>query len=261
MDFTNKQHIITTLKKGVRLDGRKPLDFRPITIECGLIATAEGSARVRCGDTEILAGIKMAVGTPYPDTPDRGVLSINGELLAISNPNFEQGPPSIESIELARVIDRGIRESKTIDDHALCISPKEFVWMVNVDLCPLNTDGNLIDVGALAAIAALKSTRIPKHEGKTVDYKTKTDERLPVNESLPIPVTIIKIGDLLLVDPTADEFAVADARLTVTTEADGTICSMQKGGEGSLTLDEVGQMITISTEKAKELRKLLLASI
>lgn len=260
MAYTSKEHIIAALKKGVRLDGRKPDEFRKVTIEAGFIATAEGSARVRCGDTEILAGVKMAVGKPYADTPDSGVLMVGAELLAISNPNFEQGPPSTESIELARVIDRGIRESKTIDDHALCITPGEYVWMVNVDLCPLNTDGNLIDIGALAAIAALKNTRMPKRDGQKVEYGNLTDESLPV-EGLPLPITVVKIGDVLLVDPSADEFAVADARLTVTTEEDGTICALQKGGDSALTLDEVDQIIDLSTKKAKELRHLLVKAL
>src|SRR4051812_34648595 len=130
MGYTSKEHIVNALKKGMRLDGRTPHQFRTITVETGLLATAEGSARVKCGDTELLAGVKMALGKPYSDTPDSGVLMVGAELLPLSNPLFEQGPPSTESIELARVIDRGIRESKTIDDHKLCVRPGELVWMV-----------------------------------------------------------------------------------------------------------------------------------
>jgi exosome complex component RRP42 len=256
MAYVSKEHILAALKKGVRLDGRAPDQFRPLTIKTGTIETAEGSAIVRCGDTEVIVGVKMAVGKPYSDRPNSGTLMVGAELLPMSNPLFEQGPPSTESIELARVIDKGIRESKSIDETALCITPGEQVWMVNVDLCPLNTDGNLIDVGALAAIAALKTTRLPKLENGTVDYKTKTDARLPV-EGTPIPVTIVKIGDVLLVDPTNEEFAVADARLTIITEEDGTICALQKGGDSALSLQEVSDMIDLATLKAKELRTVL----
>jgi exosome complex component RRP42 len=260
MSYTSKEHIIASLKKGHRLDGRKPDQFRKITIETGFIATAEGSARVKCGDTEILAGVKMGMGKPYPDTPNSGVLMVGAELLPISNPLFESGPPSTESIELARVIDRGIRESKTIDANSLCIKPGEQVWMVNVDLCPLNTDGNLIDLGALAAIAALKTTHMPAVVDGKVDYHQHTDEQLPVN-GVPIPITVIKVGDMLLVDPTADEFAIADARLTVTTQEDGSLCALQKGGESSLTIAEISTMIDLAGVKAKELRDLLVKSI
>lgn len=260
MAFTSKEHIVSSLKKGVRLDGRKPLEFRPISIKTNCIATAEGSALVRCGDTEVLAGVKMAAGTPYADTPNSGVLSVNAELLPISNPLFESGPPSIESIELARVIDRGVRESKCIDVDALCIKAGEKVWMVNVDLCPLNTDGNLVDIGGLAVIAALKNTRLPTLVDGKADYHKKTDERLPVS-SIPLPITIVKIGDVLLIDPTYDELQVAEARLTVTTEENGTICSLQKGGDGPLTIDEVSKMLDIAADKAKELRAILVKAL
>jgi len=260
MGYKSKEHIITALKKGVRLDGRKSDEFRPITIVTNTIETAEGSAHIKCGNTELLAGVKMSTGTPYPDTPNSGVLIVGAELLPLSNPMFEQGPPTIESIELARVIDRGIRESKTIDDKALCITQGELVWMVNVDICPLNTDGNLIDLGALAAIAALKSTRLPKLVNKKADYHNKTNDYLPV-KSVPIPVTVVKVGEILLVDPSEDELSIADARLTVTTEEDGTICALQKGGDGSLTEAEVSTMIDIATEKAGELRAILMKAL
>ncbi len=255
--FAAKEHIISALKKGVRLDGRKPDEYRPLSIETNVSATAEGSAKVTCGDTVIIAGVKMNTGTPYPDTPEEGVLIVNGELSPISNPRFEPGPPSIESIELSRVIDRGIRESKTIDVKNLCVRPRELVWLVNVDLNPLNADGNLIDMGALAAIAALKSTFVPKLVNDKPDYKgEKSKDKLPISV-VPIPVTVVKVGETLLVDPTDEEMDVADCRLTVTTEEDGTICAMQKGGEGTLKIEDVEKMLDLATVKAKELRSIL----
>ena len=112
-----RKHIIGLLKAGTRLDGRKLNDYRkPIQIDYGVVMTANGSARVKIGDTEVIAGIKLEVGTPYPDNPDEGTIMANVELLPLSSPDFETGPPDIKSIELARaVIDRGIRESKAID--------------------------------------------------------------------------------------------------------------------------------------------------
>ncbi|RME32235.1 exosome complex protein Rrp42 [Candidatus Woesearchaeota archaeon] len=251
-----KEHISAALKKGVRLDGRKLDEFRPITIETGTVATAEGSAHLRCGETEIIAGIKLAVGTPYPDRPDSGTLMVNAELRPISNPEFEIGPPSIESIEVSRVIDRTIRESGTIDEKKLCITPGEQVWMVNVDVVPLNTDGNLIDLGCLASVAALKNTKLPRLEDGVVNYKELTQEGLPLSEE-PIAVTVVKIGENFLVDPTQGEFDVADARLTVGSLADGTLCALQKGGDASLTPEDIDRMVDIALATAKKLRKLL----
>ena len=149
------------LEKGKRLDERGLLDTREIKIEQGLIEKAEGSARVLLGKTEVLVGVKVGLGEPFPDTPNDGVLTVNAELVPLASPNFEPGPPDENSIELARVVDRGIRESKCVDTEKLCIEPGKKVFVVFVDIYVLNHDGNLIDAAALAAMAALINTKMP----------------------------------------------------------------------------------------------------
>src|SRR3989338_6030949 len=101
-----KRYVASLLAEGKRLDGRKPLEYRqPITIQYGFVRTAEGSAKVTIGETEVIAGVKMEIGEPYPDTPDQGTIIVGAELLPLSNPEFELGPPGIQAIELARVVD------------------------------------------------------------------------------------------------------------------------------------------------------------
>ena len=65
-----KQHIITSLRENTRIDGRRREDFREIVVEYGISGSAEGSARVRIGGTEVLAGVKISVEKPYPDTQE-----------------------------------------------------------------------------------------------------------------------------------------------------------------------------------------------
>src|SRR4030066_1930553 len=144
-----------SMDTGKRLDGRGLTDYREFTIEEGLIERAEGSARIRLGKTEVLVGVKIETGEPFPDTPNDGVLTVNAELVPFASPNFEPGPPDENSIELARIVDRGIRESHMIDTSKLCIEPGKNVFVVFVDVYVLNHDGNLIDASALAAVAAL----------------------------------------------------------------------------------------------------------
>lgn len=257
MDEALKEHMNEALRKGVRLDGRKLDEFRPITLKTGVVATAEGSCQITCGETVMIVGVKMEVGTPYADRPDSGTMMVNAELRPISNPAFEVGPPGDEAIEVARVIDRSIRESKAIDEKSLCIRPAEKAWIVNIDICPINHDGNLIDVGALAAVAALKDARMPALDEHThADYHKHTDERLKLAHT-PITVTVVKIGENLLVDPTDEEMRVADGRLTVASLEDGTICAMQKGGSAPLSLEELERMLDLAIATGKELRKLL----
>jgi len=253
-DFKN--HIVKALSKNVRLDGRKNDEFRKITIEKNVTCNAEGSAKVTCGDSEVIVGVKMAMGTPYPDKPDEGVLMTGAELHQMSNPDFEGGPPSIVAIEIARVIDRGIRESGTIDTKKLCIKEGEEVWMVCLDISPINMDGNLMDLGALAGIIALKEAKFPEMKDGKPDYKTLSKNPLPISKS-PIEVTVSKIGDSFLVDLTYEEEKFVDARLTVAVLKDDTICAMHKGGDSPLTEDEIFKMVELAIKKSKELRKLI----
>ena len=252
-----KDHIIKLFTSDTRLDGRKFTEYRkPFKVETGFTNTAEGSARVILGKTEVLAGVKMEIMEPYPDTPDEGSIMIGAELLPLSNPEFELGPPGMQAIELARVVDRGIRESKCIDFKKLCVTEGEKAWVIVVDICPINDAGNLLDASALAAVAAIKAAKFPKFDGEKIDYKEKTNKSVELGD-LPMSVTVIKIGDKYLVDPDSDEEKAVDARLTVASLSDGTLCAMQKGGDCPLTAEDIDKMVDIGVEKGKELRKLV----
>jgi exosome complex component RRP42 len=251
-----KQHILKSLQENLRYDGRKPLDFRKATVEYNVTKNAEGSARVKFGDTEVMCGVKMEIGSPYPDTPDDGNMMVNAELLPMSSPEFEAGPPDAVSVEVARVVDRIIRESKAIDTKKLLITKAEKCWVVNIDIVTINAAGNLIDASCLAALAALRTAVFPEYDGTRIDYKKQTKTKVPMLKT-PIGVTVSKLENHFLVDPTDEEEKVADARLTVGITEDGRICAMQKGGDMALTIDDVDTMIGIAIDKTAELRKVL----
>jgi len=246
-----KNHIIEMLKEGKRLDGRGPGDVREISVETNAIESADGSAIVKYGNTEVIVGVKMIPGTPFGDTPAKGVLTTGAELIPMAHPLFESGPPSEDAIELARVVDRGIRESGMVDVDKLCIKEGEEVWMCFIDIYALNYDGNLFDAASLAAVAALKSTVIPAEQ-----YKKGNNAPLPTT-CTPISVTAAKIGNTLILDPNFDEEQISSARLTITTDDDGNYRAMQKGGKGSMTLDELTQCLDMSRDKGKEIRKII----
>ncbi len=255
--IVNKNTISELAQQQKRLDGRNLGEYRqPITISTGISWTAEGSAKVQIGDTVVMAGVKMAIEKPYNDTPEEGGIMVNAELLPLSSAEYEPGPPGKKAIELARVIDRGIREAKAIDMKKLCITPGEKAWFITIDIITINDAGNLFDAAGLAALAALKSAKYPVVDPETgaIDYKAKTDKSLPLLKE-PLPVTIYKISGSLLVDPTSEEEEAYDARLTIASDEKGTVSALQKGGEIPLTITEVSAMIDIALEKATFLRK------
>lgn len=251
----NVEHISKAIETNVRYDGRKRDEYRKITIEYDVSATAEGSAMVTCGDSQVIAGIKMGLATPYDDVPDQGMLMVDVGLLPLSSPKFEAGPPGIDSIELARVTDRGIRESHAIDMKQLCVKEGEKVWSVSIDICTINADGNMFDLASLAAIAAIKNAKFPELDANgKVDYKKKSKKSLPLQHT-PISVTVWKLKDKLVVDPTSVEEDLFESRLTINFIEDGQICAMQKGGEGTLTKEDVLEMTKLAKKKSEELRK------
>ncbi|MFT4250109.1 MAG: RNA-binding protein [Candidatus Woesearchaeota archaeon] len=251
---SQKEHLEEALAQNIRTDGRELLEFREITIEKGVSSTAHGSARLVAGEAEIIAGVKVDVGTPYPDSPDEGSLMVSAEMLAMSSRQFEGGRPGMESIEPARVIDRTIRESKSIDTKKLCIKSGEKIWMVMVDISPIAYDGNMIDLGAMAALAALQDAKMPELDKDANPQLEKLSKNpIPMNHE-PIAVTVFKYKDMLLVDPTEAEEKFYDARLTVGVLEDGTPCALQKGGAAPLSVDEIDEIIKIAQKQAKKLR-------
>jgi len=233
------------------------MDYREIKVEQGIIERAEGSARVLLGRTEVLVGIKIEIGQPFSDTPNEGVLTVNTELVPLASSTFEPGPPDENSIEIARVVDRGIRESKAIDLEKLCIEPGKTVFIVFVDVYVLNHDGNLIDASALAALAALLNTKMSNYEIKEGEVKIKPGHTpLPIRRH-PITVTFAKINDKLVVDPWLEEEQIMDARLSMAIDDDGNICAIQKGGSGYFAPEQVLEVAKIAREKAEEMHKKL----
>ncbi len=248
-----KYTLETLLAKKVRLDGRRLDEFRSIQVQPGYIERAEGSALVRLGNTMVLAGVKMDIVAPFPDTPNEGVLMVHAEFVPLASPTFEPGPPDENAIELARLVDRSLREVRAVALDKLVLEPGKHVWRVFIDIYVLDHDGNLYDASMLASMAALMVTRIPApvktEEGYVVD-RTRYTGLLPINHRV-VSVTIAKLAGRLIVDPTFEEEQVADARLFIAVTDDGRIAGMQKTGMGAFTEQEVHQAVRIALAKSK----------
>ncbi len=252
-----KQYVTKLLEKGKRVDGRGLLDSRPIQIIPNVVKKAEGSAMVKWGDTVVLAGVKAQLGSPFPDTPNDGVITVNAEISPISSPTNESGPPGPRTVELARVVDRGIRESKVLPmkDPKLCVIPGKKVWIIFVDIYILDDGGNLFDAAALGAIAAIANTRIKKvvidEDLEEVTLLEET-EPLPRNGSV-VSLTFAKIENTIVYDPNLIEDRGKDARFSLALTDKGIVCSMQKGESGIFTQEEFTKILDQSSALAAPL--------
>ena len=249
-----REAYMALLKKGLRPGNRDLVTPRKVEIEVGVIEKAEGSALVKLGDTQVMAGVKVDVGTPFKDTPNQGVLTVHAEFVPLASPLFEPGPPDENAIELARVIDRSLREVGAVDLESLVIRPGEKVWVVWVDLYILDHNGNLFDASMLSAMAALMTTRLPDYDeletGEIIVKRDVKGEPLKINHEV-VTVTSAKIGNYVVVDPDLDEESVSDVRLVTAFDEQGRIVGMQKTGSGALTPDDVERMIKASEAAAR----------
>ncbi len=257
VETIRKAQMVELLSKGKRMDERGPDEHRELKIQTGIIQKANGSALVTLGNTEVIAGVKIATGVPFPDTPDKGLLVVNAEILPLSSAYAEPGPPSEEAIELARVVDRGIRESEMVDLTKLCLVAGKVVYTVFVDVNIMNVDGNLFDATSYAVVSALRTAKMKKFVIED-DKPKATEEVVPVPvERIPVSVTLARIGDTLVVDPNSEEEAAMDMRITITTDDDGNVCASQKGEASTISPEKVLEAAEKSSTVGKEIRALI----
>ncbi len=250
-----KKRILTLAASGKRLDKRALDEERKVELSYDLSMHAEGSCQISLGQTQVMVGVKVGLGKPYDDTPNAGNLIVNAEVTALAGPEYEPGPLSDDVVTMARVVDRGIRESHCIDMEKMVIKEGERVWEVFIDTYVTNDDGNLIDACAIGAIAALKKAKLPVYDKKAdkIDLEGKKTKALPLVDE-PIPVTIAKIGEYLFADPTKDEEKSSDAVITLTINNEGHIVASQKGGFEGFNAEEIAKALKIAIKISKDIR-------
>ncbi|XP_019051975.1 PREDICTED: exosome complex component RRP45B-like isoform X3 [Nelumbo nucifera] len=199
MTVNEKKFIETALLSDLRVDGRRPFDYRRLTVKFG---REDGSSEVQLGQTHVMGFVTSQLVQPYRDRPNEGTLSIYTEFSPMADPSFEAGRPGEFAVELGRIIDRGLRESRAIDTESLCVLAGKLVWSIRVDLHILDNGGNLVDAANIAALAALLTFRRPEctlggEDGQEVIiHPPEAKEPLPlIIHHLPIAVTFAFFGD------------------------------------------------------------------
>lgn len=252
MQLITNKFLKERIAVGKRDDDRDPMSYREIKIKLNEIPNAEGSAVVEIGNTKVLTGVKVDLSEPMKDTPNDGNITTSAELLPMADDNYDVGPPTPFGVELARVVDRAIRAAGVVDTKKLFIEEGK-VWSVFIDMYILNNDGNLFDAGLLASMASLLSCKMPKYENEKVIREAMS--KLPT-KNIVTSCTFAKFSNKLLLDPTANEEALTESRVTIGND-ENVIRSIQKGMNGSFSMKDLDQLIDITFEKSKKLRQIL----
>ncbi|KAK7406029.1 hypothetical protein VNO78_07644 [Psophocarpus tetragonolobus] len=259
MPLNDKKMIETALLSELRVDGRGPCEYRNLSIKLG---KEDGAAEVHLGQSHVITFVTAQLLRPYPDRPNEGSLSIFTELSPMADPSFEPGRPSDSAVELGRVIDRGLRESRAIDTESLCVLSGKLVWALRLDIHILDNAGNLVDAANIAALSSLLTFRRPEcslagDDGQEVVVHPP-EERDPIPliiHHLPIAVSFgfFSNDNLLVIDPTHLEESVMTGRMTATLNSNGDVCAIQKAGGEAVSQSVIMHCLKLAHVKATDI--------
>jgi len=177
-----REYLRKFVQQGVRPDGRGLTRIRKTTVVVGSVATAAGSALVRCGHTSVLCGIKAEIAEPTIAKPRDGFLGKeqqapngavtlppsppclpvpNVDLTPMSSSKFRPGPPN----DAAQAMSQRLQDTLVglpagpwpLDLEELCVEDGKAVWVLYADIVCLNYDGSVFDTALVALCAALKN--------------------------------------------------------------------------------------------------------
>ncbi len=249
MRITSPELIRDLVKKEERVDSRKLSEYRKIDFTVNPVKKADGSCWLSMGETKVVVGVKFGLMEPYPDTPEEGGLMVSLNY----SPVVWKDLPANRDIEVSRVLDRSIRESKMLNLKEFCISKGEKAFQIFIDCYVLNYDGNLLDALNLATVKSLMSANMPKLED---DKLASSDKKINI-KAVPIGVTVSGIDGKYLVDLNRLEENASDFSLFISYLDEKTICAMQKTGINGIPMKDMNKIFEIGAGKQKELRGIL----
>jgi len=145
-------------EKGLRVDGRKPDELRPVKIEVGVLSNADGSAYIEHGKNKILAAVygPKEVHPRHLALPDRAVLRCRYHMAPFSVEQRKSPAPSRREMELSKVIREAIEPSIFL----------EYYPRTSIDLFieVLQADGGTRCAGVTVASLALADAGIPMRD-------------------------------------------------------------------------------------------------
>ena len=165
--------MLEAMQADCRVDARtrsEPRMLREIELggkweDCVRFGQENGQCLLKVGQTKVVTQSSLKIITPKVGKPNEGEIKFNVEFASLSHSaefNQQTNTLSEMKIEISNFIDKVLKSSRATDREGLCIIQGKLAWSLTVELQLVNDDGNLVDAFFLAAILALKNTRLPE---------------------------------------------------------------------------------------------------
>ena len=248
------------ISQGIRADGRSCDAIRPMSVDLGVVASANGSCRVRSRGTDLYIAIKCDIGRPTSSKPREGIVNVSVEFGCSVLPrlqDFTGRQATLEADAFAEIVSSHVVALclSGLNREQFCIEPGRACWIVSVDVLVEAIDGPILDPISLGVRAAFMDLELPivavTPDGETRDGNDKMpvvprveltgDVWNPSSSGLPaicVSVGVFCENSVMLVDLDRIEENLAKSKgnnlITISVNESGDCCGIHKFGSGAL---------------------------
>uniref|UniRef100_A0A1I7T3D3 Exosome complex component RRP45 n=1 Tax=Caenorhabditis tropicalis TaxID=1561998 RepID=A0A1I7T3D3_9PELO len=256
LTICEKAVILEALKAGKRFDYRSLEEFREVKL---VVGAEVGTAICTIGSTKVMTAISAQIAEPSSMRPHKGLISIDVDMSPMANYANEHDRLGSKGMELIRLLELIIRDSRCIDVESLCIRAGKEIWKVRVDVRILDDDGSLLDCACLSAITALQHFRRPNvtlEPHHTLIYSEYEKAPVPLNiYHMPICTTIglLDKGQMVVIDPTDKEAACLDGSIVVACNKRREVCALHQSTNLVLSTKQIERCVKLAMSRAEAL--------
>ncbi|MCS7097080.1 MAG: exosome complex exonuclease Rrp41 [Candidatus Methanomethylicia archaeon] len=217
-------------ENGLRVDGRRWNELRPLKIEVGILSNVDGSARVIQGRTHVIVGVygPRELLTKHLSSPDKAVVRCRYRMAPFSVEERKSPAPSRREIELSKVIREALEPAILVEEF-----PRT---TIDIFIEVLEADGGTRCASITAASVALADAGIPMRDLVTSCAVGKADGQL-----------IIDLSDF------EDKYGEADVPVACMPNK-GIITLLQM--DGQLSIEEFDKLMQLAIKACKRINEI-----
>jgi len=207
-------------KKGVRIDGRKADEHRPVHIEAGVLSNADGSAYLEIGKNKVLAAVygPRECHPRHLQDPTKAIIQCKYNMQAFSVSDRKRPGPDRRSIEISKIIAEALEK------------------VVLTELYPRAS----IDV----YIEILQANAGTRCAGLTAASVALADAGIPMRDIVPAVAAGKADGHVLLdLNKEEDNFGEADVPLAIVPSTDEIVLLQM---DGNMTRKEFDKALDLA---------------